>query len=228
MSKDEEKITWDNYDVFDFDEESSDSPNEFESPEGKNYLNPDENSIENNIVNKKSMIKTALIYISLGIIMIALALGLSNLLKNKTNEMMGNSKIDKTTEELNINTETNNSYNEINVMDKNQFSKSTLNTEVNESDNWIEFKAELGVEFDRNIKALFTVTSINHFTRVVENSKDMIVRSIIKGNISGLTGTYEIVVPYEKARLLTDGAVFTIQYNYGVYEGKKIIGEIIY
>lgn len=96
------------------------------------------------------------------------------------------------------------------------------------SDGWVEFKPEEGIIFDAVTIAVFEVTGIKHVAKAINNKNDKIIKSIVYGSISGLSGTYEVEVPYDKAILLTNGSEFEIEYRYGIRNGVRLVGEIRY
>jgi hypothetical protein len=102
------------------------------------------------------------------------------------------------------------------------------NQGVAELASWVEFTQGPENKIDQIADSNFTVTSIQHVAKVVNEKNDMMVKSIIKGNISGLVGTYEVEIPYEKAMYLAIGTVFNIKYHYVIENEVRIIGEIEY
>lgn len=93
---------------------------------------------------------------------------------------------------------------------------------------WKVFTQGPEKELDSVVDSNFTVTSIQHVAKVVNEKNDIMIKSVVKGNISGLVGTYEVDIPYEKAKYLEIGTVFNIKYHYTVENGMRIIGEIEY
>lgn len=93
---------------------------------------------------------------------------------------------------------------------------------------WVAFTDDSGIVIDTEINSNFTVTSITHLAKVVNDKKDMLVKSIVTGNVSGLVGTYEIEIPYQTAKLLKVGNTFDIKYMISSAEGVKVVGDIKY
>ncbi len=106
--------------------------------------------------------------------------------------------------------------------------RDSMGEDTGDEPEWVIFKQDDKIEFDKEIEALFTVTSIQHVAKVVNNKNDKIIKSIVKGNISGITGNYEIDIPYDKAKLISDGTVFNVRYKYNMRNDVRIIGEIKY
>lgn len=93
---------------------------------------------------------------------------------------------------------------------------------------WEEISTDNGVEFNKELKGTFTVTSVRHYAKVAVSNKEVVLKSVVTGSISGLSGTYEIELPYTKARYLKIGDTFEVKYHCGVKEGVMFIGEIEY
>ncbi len=180
----------------------------------------EEYSEDNNIQNDKNVMGVALISIVVGVVVIVIAFSLIGV----ANRFQGR---EEKTEKI-----------ENNIIDRVESRVETITSKVtiipekgidiNNANDWVEFKRGEGIELDKEVEALFTVTSIQHMAKVVNEKNDKIIKSIVKGNISGIAGTYEIDIPYEKAELLSDGAVFTIVYRYTMRNGTRVIGEIKY
>jgi len=224
----------DTSDMDGFDIESSDETIDF----GDTTLNSTE--IKNDGV--KSVKKTAIISATAGFVVIIIALTIISSINGMKNS--SNKGGDKTTVNYNVGKLQNNPSQNIDKTSGNSNNTSVNlddasitpnNTSVNsrKSDNtsetsWKEFTQGLENDIDNVISSNFTVTSIQHFAKVVNDKNVVIVRSVVKGNISGLVGTYEIVLPYKKARYLKIGSVFDIKYHYVVENGIMIIDEIEY
>lgn len=93
---------------------------------------------------------------------------------------------------------------------------------------WEEISTDSGVEFNKELEGTFTVTSVRHYAKVAVSNKEVVLKSVVTGSISGLSGTYEIEIPYMKARYLKIGDTFEVKYHCSVEEGVMFIGEIEY
>lgn len=95
---------------------------------------------------------------------------------------------------------------------------------------WIEITDHESVEFEDEYKEFqFTITDIKHYARAVDSQNNLVVKTVLTGAISGLTGSYTIEVPYEKGVLLsTDSDSFTVYVKVGTYNGKRVVGDIKY
>lgn len=96
-----------------------------------------------------------------------------------------------------------------------------------DSNNWKIFSG-VDVEFDRENEASFTVIDIKSYVNVGNSSDVIKTKSIVKGNISGLVGDFEIEMPYTKASYLNKGTVLKIKYKYGLLDNRVVLGEIIF
>lgn len=101
------------------------------------------------------------------------------------------------------------------------------NTTTN--DNWIlldseEIKSET-VQFDTEYKEhIFTVTEIKHYAKKTDNYTVLETRLI--GSLSGISGTYEIRLSYDKGSKLIEGNEINVWVLFGSYNGNKVVGDI--
>lgn len=81
--------------------------------------------------------------------------------------------------------------------------------------------------FSNVINGDFTVTSIKAY---VKDSKtgEKTVKAVVTGGISGLSGTYELEIPYSKAEKLAVGDSFSVKYRIAKLNGYTIVGDISY
>lgn len=81
--------------------------------------------------------------------------------------------------------------------------------------------------FSNVINGDFTVTSIKAY---VKDSKtgDKTVKAVVTGGISGLSGTYELEIPYSKAEKLAVGDSFSVKYRIAKLNDYTIVGDISY
>lgn len=96
-----------------------------------------------------------------------------------------------------------------------------------ENNYWKSFSAADGISFSDSYSELqFTVTKIEHF--VATTNDGIALKTVLTGSLSGMSGSYELVVPYSKGSRLTTGNVFAVQVQMGSYKGKTVIGDIKY
>ena len=81
--------------------------------------------------------------------------------------------------------------------------------------------------FSNVINGDFTVTSIKAY---VKDSKtgEKTVKAVVTGGISGLSGTYELEIPYSKAEKLAVGDSFSVKYRIAKLNDYMIVGDISY
>ena len=75
---------------------------------------------------------------------------------------------------------------------------------------------------------VFTVTGIEHRARAVDANNNLLVKTTLTGSVSGLSGTYQLDVPYNKGIKLVVGNSFNVHVQLGSYNGKTVVGEIKY
>ena len=181
-----------------------------------------------NVVEKgKSMALTAIVAIVAGFIIIVIAFGIINI----ANKVENSKNIDNIeVEATSGNTIKSNGVNENSV--KNNINN--INSQIEKQSNifdggWVEFKSDGdSVVFEFSSLAVFEVTDIKHFVKTINNKNDKVIKSVAYGSISGLSGTYEVEIPYDKAVLLRNGSEFEIEYRYTIKDGIRIVGEIRY
>lgn len=97
-----------------------------------------------------------------------------------------------------------------------------------DSNQWIEVDLSEPIKFQATISSDFTVTSIKHYAKITNSNNDRCLRTIVTGSISGLTGTYELEVPTDKAQNLKIGSIFAVEYGMSDKGEYKIIGAVHY
>lgn len=94
---------------------------------------------------------------------------------------------------------------------------------------WSKLTDKPNISFNQDlITTSFTITDIKHYAKVVDNDKNLIMKTVLTGSLDGFTGTYEIEVPYSKGYLLSIGSHFNVYVGVGEYKGKRVVGEISY
>lgn len=95
---------------------------------------------------------------------------------------------------------------------------------------WKAFSAADGLSFNEEyVTTAFTVTSIEHYLKVVDSEKNVQVQTRLTGALAGYIGTYELTVPYSKGSLLSPGVHFDVSVQIGsTKEGKIVVGDIQY
>lgn len=202
-------------------------------------LSDDMFSANEGVEKGKGVLLTSVIAIVAGFIIILIAFGVINIANRVGDkEINNNVEITDTSDKAlktnnDVPTSVENDIGSINKeIEKQQNNIFTggrkSSSSISSSDGWVEFKPEEGIIFDAVTIAVFEVTGIKHVAKAINNKNDKIIKSIVYGSISGLSGTYEVEVPYDKAILLTNGSEFEIEYRYGIRNGVRLVGEIRY
>jgi len=93
---------------------------------------------------------------------------------------------------------------------------------------WKQFTGDTSIVFNDEYTTLkFTVTDIDHFAASVDSSS-IAVKTVLTGSLSGMTGRYELVVPYSKGSKLSVGKSFDVNVQIGTYGDKVVVGDISY
>lgn len=119
-------------------------------------------------------------------------------------------------------------------IDKNESAKEILNNSESSSYSnsdydidYTEITGEDDIELNDSLSDLtFTITDIKHYAK--SDDTTLRVKTVLKGAISGYTGTYELEVPYSKGIKLSIGDSFNVKCRLGSYNGKNVIEEISY
>lgn len=96
--------------------------------------------------------------------------------------------------------------------------------QVRYSDGWSVIEPDKTVNLDPEVSGVFTVTNIKHMAR--SNGVETEVKSVASGSISGLSGTYDIELPYSLARFVTVGNTLKLKYKIGQINGNSIISDL--
>ena len=188
------------------------------------------------LVEQQGLKKQSLIFIAVGIVAIILVFIIAGAIN-------GRSKKEDTVQQENTNVAQNTQQNSnVNVDDimsdgnnsSDQASQETnkQNVITNKVDNdftWTLITDNENIQFNEKYSDMtFTVTGIEHKARAVDTNNNLVVISTLQGSISGLSGTYELDVPYNKGAKLVVGNSFTVHVQLGTYNGKTVVGEIQY
>ena len=110
---------------------------------------------------------------------------------------------------------------------------SKVETEESKSDvdtfDWVLITDSEAIEFSEEyMECTFTVTSIEHIARPMDTNNNLVVVTRLQGSLSGMAGTYELFIPYNKGIKLVVGNRFTVFAQIGTYNNKTVVGEIKY
>lgn len=109
--------------------------------------------------------------------------------------------------------------------------QNTVSETKPESNNgWIEFSTDDSITFkDEKVALTFTITKVTNYVKIVDSNSNLMVKSVLTGALSGLSGTYEIEVPYSIAGKVNPGDFFDVTVEIGTdTRGKTVVGEILY
>ena len=95
--------------------------------------------------------------------------------------------------------------------------------QVQYNDGWTVIEPDKSIDLDSEVTGVFTVTKIKHMAR--SNGVETEVKTVASGSISGLTGTYDLELPYSLARFLTVGNTLKLKYKIGQINGSSIISD---
>ena len=109
----------------------------------------------------------------------------------------------------------------------------TINSGIAKGDNsydsWSDITNNENITFNKEyVSAIFTVTNLKYEARKVDSNSNLEVRCLATGSISGVTGTYELILPYDKAIKLKNGDTFDVSVQLGSYNGKTVVGTVNY
>lgn len=91
---------------------------------------------------------------------------------------------------------------------------------------WVEIDRDTLTNVSEQIDGFFTVTDIRVFAKVDKDTNSKYLRGVLFGNITGLKGNYELVIPVSRLSAVTVGDVLNIKYTTIDIEGEKIVVDI--
>lgn len=114
------------------------------------------------------------------------------------------------------------------IMQSGNEPESNKTVDVNKKDGgWTVIDGNQTIEFNSEYRELmFYITGIEHRAKVEGNS--VVVKTVLTGSLSGMSGTYEMDVPYNKGSQLTEGQEFRVYVLLGNFNGKTVVGDIKY
>lgn len=170
--------------------------------------------------------KTAIFAIICGVILIIVVFAVVNIITGLGDKQPKN---DAVSSQTTVNSNSNNNTNNTSYSQNNSNTISTPTVSSNEA-SWVKFEdTSSEISFNEEyIDSIFTVTNHTDYVKVANDSSIM-VKTVLIGALSGYTGTYELEVPYNMGRLVTDGMSFDVEVQIGITKsGQKVIGEIRY
>lgn len=117
------------------------------------------------------------------------------------------------------------SDNEVSQESNYQQSTNTAESSVSSSSSeWTTVSGDQAIDNIKEVESQFTVTSIEHLAK--KSGNEMQIRTHLRGSLSGMTGVYDLDVPYEKGTKLKVGDVFTVTVEVGSYNDSTVVGVI--
>lgn len=196
-----------------------------------------QNQFQDTVAEQQGTKKQSIVLIIVGIVALVIVLIVASVISNRA------SKKDTTTVQNNTNTtQVVQQDNNVNVDDivndgnnsqsqQNQTSnqQNVITNKVDDDFTWTLITDNEQVQFNSEYSDMtFTITSIEHKARAVDTNNNLVVITTLQGSISGLSGTYELDIPYNKGVKLVVGNSFTVHVQLGTYNGKTVVGEIQY
>ena len=105
-----------------------------------------------------------------------------------------------------------------------QQSTNTASTASSSSSEWTTVSGDQTIDDIKEVESQFTVTSIEHLAK--KSGNEMQIKTHLRGSLSGMTGVYDLDVPYEKGTKLKVGDVFTVTVEVGSYNDSTVVGVI--
>lgn len=198
----------------DFDQGIDDSAfSGFEEATDSDTSNFDTSNQEDGELDNKSIIKTSIIMIAVGIVVITIGFMAMRLLQKKITSK-ANEPVQQTQtveKQPNVNSEVRQSV-------------------IKETSDWKEFTSKnTKVVFNEEyIDCIFTITNVKNYVKVISSESNLVMKTVVTGNISGFNGTYELEIPYSKGSQLLIGNTFSVKVELGKYDDKVVVGEIKY
>lgn len=102
------------------------------------------------------------------------------------------------------------------------------NTNVSNMEEWVHV-ANVDISGVSDVIASsMTVTEVKGYGRNTGVSNDKQLKSVVRGAIDGLSGTYDIVIPYSLMGKVGVGTKFAVEYRLMEYNGYKVVIDLDY
>lgn len=102
-------------------------------------------------------------------------------------------------------------------------SNNTYQTEGSTNNGWVEI-SDKHLAFNNTEQSTFTVERVMVYAK--QNGNETNVKAVAVGTITGLTGKYELEIPYQGLENLVIGTVLNIEYSYLTSGNTKVIGTV--
>jgi len=209
---------------------------------GDTPLNGDESGNDfgnslNNMQPTESDQRTSLkqyswIMVAAGVVLVIIVIIIASSISKKKNAQPDNSnqqqQVTTQANDMNANQILETTQNSNNTQVNNSQPQVVISSNTDNDFEWLEIDDLADIQFSGTTDLTFTITSIKHRARRVDTNNNLVVETVLLGSLSGMSGTYEIHVPYDKGVKLSVGMNFTAHVQLGTYQGKTVVGNISY
>ena len=195
-----ESSGWDNAD------NTGSTDSEFDSSEFDSMTNSAEDIEDVDTV--KGLKKNTIIVIIAGIVIIIAAIMIWKKASASGQKMIYNKSAEDVSQESNYKQSTNTTTGNVN----------------SSSSEWTAVSGDQAIDDIKEVESQFTVISIEHLAK--KSGNEMQIKTHLRGSLSGMTGVYDLDVPYEKGTKLKVGDVFTVTVEVGSYNNSTVVGVI--
>ena len=187
--------------------------------------------------------KQAIIMVAVGVVALLLVIAIASAVGRHSSNNTSNDNIVAQTPDNSANTRVDISDNNDYSSSKNTNNNSTNNNDASTSNeensikyvqdenmfNWVEITNNEDVQIEDNYSDMtFTVTGLKFYARSVDTNNNLVIKCVVSGSVSGLSGTYTLDVPYNKGVRLVVGNSFTVHVQLGTYNGKTVVCDMKY
>lgn len=212
-----------------------------------------DNSLEDNHDTPESgnehggLKKQAIIMVVVGVVALLLVIAIASAVGRHSSNNTVNPNNDGVNNNVVAQTPDNSANTRVDISDNNDYSSSNNNS-TNNNDastsndensvkyvqdenmfNWVEITNNENVQIEDNYSDMtFTVTGLKFYARSVDTNNNLVIKCVVSGSVSGLSGTYTLDVPYNKGVRLVVGNSFTVHVQLGTYNGKTVVCDMKY
>lgn len=215
-----------------------------------------DNSLEDNKETPESgnehggLKKQAIIMVVVGVVALLLVIAIASAVGRHSSNNTVNPNNDGVNNNVVAQTPDNSANTRVDISDNSDYSSSnnTNNNSTNNNDastsndensvkyvqdenmfNWVEITNNENVQIEDNYSDMtFTVTGLKFYARSVDTNNNLVIKCVVSGSVSGLSGTYTLDVPYNKGVRLVVGNSFTVHVQLGTYNGKTVVCDMKY
>ena len=215
-----------------------------------------DNSLEDNTETPESgnehggLKKQAIIMVVVGVVALLLVIAIASAVGRHSSNNTVNPNNDGVNNNVVAQTPDNSANTRVDISDNSDYSSSnnTNNNSTNNNDastsndensvkyvqdvnmfNWVEITNNENVQIEDNYSDMtFTVTGLKFYARSVDTNNNLVIKCVVSGSVSGLSGTYTLDVPYNKGVRLVVGNSFTVHVQLGTYNGKTVVCDMKY